>query len=189
MEVAWAWASPVPAIRRELRRNKQRARRSIGEGFALGNRTQVEYPKRRARLSLSARSGQTDRAPQRVTNRQRPASSQRGRRGDIPPITAAHGRPLETSHRHRRQLLQGIAASSLQGWYKRHLGIDVQAWGGAAFDWTDAEGKPVAGTTAWLIDPQESDHFASSSAPFMVNYRVEGLQGNKIERWRPTLRQ
>jgi predicted enzyme related to lactoylglutathione lyase len=66
-------------------------------------------------------------------------------------------------------------APSLQAWYKRHLGIDVQVWGGAAFDWTDAEGKPVAGTTAWSIDPQESDHFAPSSAPFMVNYRVEDL--------------
>ena len=66
-------------------------------------------------------------------------------------------------------------APSLQAWYKRHLGIEVQAWGGAAFDWTDAEGKPVAGTTAWCIDPQESDHFAPSSAPFMVNYRVEDL--------------
>jgi predicted enzyme related to lactoylglutathione lyase len=66
-------------------------------------------------------------------------------------------------------------AASLQAWYKRHLGIDVQVWGGAAFDWTDAEGKPVAGTTAWCIDPQDSDHFAPSSAPFMVNYRVEDL--------------
>ncbi len=66
-------------------------------------------------------------------------------------------------------------APSLQAWYKRHLGIDVQAWGGAAFEWTDAEGKPAAGTTAWLIDPQESDHFAPSSASFMVNYRVEDL--------------
>jgi predicted enzyme related to lactoylglutathione lyase len=66
-------------------------------------------------------------------------------------------------------------APSLQAWYKRHLGIDVQVWGGAAFEWTDAEGKPVAGTTAWCIDPQESDHFAPSSAPFMVNYRVEDL--------------
>ena len=29
-------------------------------------------------------------------------------------------------------------APALQAWYKRHLGIDVQPWGGAAFDWTDA---------------------------------------------------
>jgi predicted enzyme related to lactoylglutathione lyase len=66
-------------------------------------------------------------------------------------------------------------APALQAWYKRHLGIDVQAWGGAAFDWTDAEGKPVAGTTAWSIDPHDSDHFAPSAAAFMVNYRVEDL--------------
>jgi hypothetical protein len=38
-------------------------------------------------------------------------------------------------------------APALQAWYKRHLGIDVQQWGGTAFTWTDGEGKPVAGTT------------------------------------------
>ena len=66
-------------------------------------------------------------------------------------------------------------APALRAWYKEHLGIDVQAWGGASLDWTDAEGKPVGGTTAWLINPQESKHFAPSSASFMVNYRVEDL--------------
>ena len=60
-------------------------------------------------------------------------------------------------------------APSLQAWYKRHLGIDVQVWGGAAFTWVDAEGKPVAGTTAWSIASQESDQFAPSSASFMFN--------------------
>jgi predicted enzyme related to lactoylglutathione lyase len=67
-------------------------------------------------------------------------------------------------------------APSLQTWYKKHLGIDVQSWGGASLDWTDAEGKPVAGTTAWLIAQQESKQFAPSSAPFMVNYRVEDVR-------------
>jgi hypothetical protein len=62
-------------------------------------------------------------------------------------------------------------APSLQAWYKQHLGIDVQAWGGAAFDWTDAEGKPVAGTTAWLICPHESKQFAPSSAPWKTSMR------------------
>jgi hypothetical protein len=36
---------------------------------------------------------------------------------------------------------------AMQAWYKRHLGIDVQEWGGAAFRWTDTDGKPVGGTT------------------------------------------
>ncbi len=32
-------------------------------------------------------------------------------------------------------------AAGLQAWYKRHLGIDVQEWGGTAFTWTDSEGR------------------------------------------------
>jgi len=67
-------------------------------------------------------------------------------------------------------------APSLQVWYKRHLGIDVQVWGGTAFTWTDAKGVPVAGSTAWSITSQDSDLFAPSSAGFMVNYRVDDLR-------------
>ncbi|HEY0528722.1 MAG TPA: VOC family protein [Gemmatimonadaceae bacterium] len=66
-------------------------------------------------------------------------------------------------------------APALHAWYKRHLGIDVQDWGGASFTWADAEGKPVAGTTAWLINSAESKQFAPSTASFMVNYRVDNL--------------
>ena len=66
-------------------------------------------------------------------------------------------------------------ASALQAWYKQHLGVDVQPWGGAAFDWTDAEGKPIGGTTAWSIASAQSDQFSPSTATFMVNYRVEDL--------------
>lgn len=65
---------------------------------------------------------------------------------------------------------------ALQAWYQRHLGIDVQPWGGAAFDWTDDAGKPVGGTTAWNIASMQSEQFAPSTAPFMVNYRVEDLR-------------
>jgi len=66
-------------------------------------------------------------------------------------------------------------APALQACYKQHLGIDVQEWGGAAFNWTDGVGKPVGGTTAWLITSERSSQFAPSTAPFMVNYRVEDL--------------
>jgi predicted enzyme related to lactoylglutathione lyase len=65
---------------------------------------------------------------------------------------------------------------ALRAWYKDHLGIDVQDWGGAAFTWTDADGKPSAGTTAWNISPSSTDYFAPSTSPFMVNYRVADLQ-------------
>lgn len=68
-------------------------------------------------------------------------------------------------------------APALRAWYQRHLGIDVQDWGGTAFTWTDEAGKPSGGTTIWSIGSSDSDHFAPSESPFMVNYRVEDLQG------------
>jgi predicted enzyme related to lactoylglutathione lyase len=66
---------------------------------------------------------------------------------------------------------------ALRVWYQLHLGIDVQEWGGAAFSWTDAEGKPAGGTTIWTIAEAGGDYFAPSEASFMVNYRVADLHG------------
>jgi predicted enzyme related to lactoylglutathione lyase len=66
-------------------------------------------------------------------------------------------------------------APALREWYKRHLGIDVQTWGGAAFHWTDADNKPAGGSTAWLIAAHDSKQFAPGTSPFMVDYRVENL--------------
>lgn len=65
--------------------------------------------------------------------------------------------------------------SALGAWYKKHLGIDVQEWGGAAFTWEDAAGNPVKGTTAWSLFKIDGAKFAPSTASFMVNYRVADL--------------
>jgi predicted enzyme related to lactoylglutathione lyase len=59
---------------------------------------------------------------------------------------------------------------ALRVWYQRHLGIDVQSWGGAAFRWVDANDQPVGGTTIWSIGTGEN--FAPGYASFMINYRV-----------------
>src|SRR3989442_13983141 len=64
---------------------------------------------------------------------------------------------------------------TLRAWYKQHLGIDVQEWGGTAFTWTDAAGNPTNGTTVWSIGAADGEHFAPSKSTFMVNYRVEDL--------------
>ena len=73
--------------------------------------------------------------------------------------------------------LKAKDAPALRAWYKRHLAIDVQDWGGASFSWADADGKPTGGTTVWSVSPVESDYFAPSASSFMVNYRVEDLHG------------
>ena len=63
----------------------------------------------------------------------------------------------------------------LRDWYKTHLGIEVQDWGGAVFPWADATGRPVEGTTTWSIGTSDSKYYEPSKATFMINYRVEDL--------------
>ena len=63
--------------------------------------------------------------------------------------------------------------AALQAWYKTHLGIDVQSWGGAAFPWTNSDGAPQNGSTNWCIG--DGAQFAPSEAAFMINYRVADL--------------
>ena len=62
---------------------------------------------------------------------------------------------------------------ALRAWYQKHLGIDVQTWGGTAFTWTDGAGNPTGGTTVWSIG--SGNNFAPSTSTFMINYRVEDL--------------
>lgn len=64
---------------------------------------------------------------------------------------------------------------ALREWYRRHLGIDVLDWGGAAFTWTDAEGRPAGGTTIWSVGSADGEPFAPGKAAFMINYRVADL--------------
>jgi predicted enzyme related to lactoylglutathione lyase len=59
---------------------------------------------------------------------------------------------------------------ALRAWYRAHLGIDVQDWGGAAFPWTAPDGM-----TVWSVSAAGGKDFAPSGAPFMINYRVDDL--------------
>ena len=65
---------------------------------------------------------------------------------------------------------------ALRAWYQRHLGVPVEAWGGAAFAWNRPEGPGEKGMTVWNITEDSSDYFAPSTARFMVNYIVRDLR-------------
>lgn len=58
---------------------------------------------------------------------------------------------------------------ALGAWYRAHLGIDVEDWGGASFRWNGP------GTTVWTPFAADTGYFAPSTAPFMINYRVDDL--------------
>jgi predicted enzyme related to lactoylglutathione lyase len=66
---------------------------------------------------------------------------------------------------------------ALGAWYKKHLGIPVEDWGGAAFRWKDAANPEGVGSTVWNPFAADTSYFAPSAAPFMINYRVDDLHG------------
>ncbi len=66
---------------------------------------------------------------------------------------------------------------ALLAWYRDHLGIDVQDWGGAVFRWQTPERPEPEGSTSWCVfdAAAEPDYFAPSKAGFMLNFRVDNL--------------
>lgn len=69
---------------------------------------------------------------------------------------------------------KNIAAT--HDWYRNELGFDIGDWG-AAFTWidTDPNNKNVC-STAWSTFKDDSKHFAPSTVPYMLNYRVHDLK-------------
>ena len=65
----------------------------------------------------------------------------------------------------------------LRDWYRRHLGLEIQDWGGLCFQWQRPEAPEPHGVTVWTIFPASTPYFDPSPAPFMVNYRVADLDG------------
>jgi len=66
-------------------------------------------------------------------------------------------------------------ADAQRDWYRRHLGIDSESWGGKAFEWRDREDPDRIGMTIWSPMPDATDYFDPGKATFMVNYRVDDL--------------
>jgi predicted enzyme related to lactoylglutathione lyase len=64
---------------------------------------------------------------------------------------------------------------ALRDWYKRHLGLALEEWGGCAFRWASDANPQGTGTTIWSVAEDTSEHFAPSRAKFMINYRVDDL--------------
>ena len=66
--------------------------------------------------------------------------------------------------------------ADLAAWYAKHLGITLESWGGAILRWTDDEAKD-GGLTVWTVADAGTEWFRPSDAPFMINYRVDDLDG------------
>ena len=64
---------------------------------------------------------------------------------------------------------------ALGEWYRKHLGLDVEEWGGVVFKWVTTENPTGTGTTTWNPFKADTSYFSPSKAAFMVNFRVHDL--------------
>lgn len=64
---------------------------------------------------------------------------------------------------------------ALRAWYREHLGMEIEEWGGLSFQWNRADGPGTNGATIWSVMPESSKYFDPSTARFMVNFIVRDL--------------
>ncbi|PYJ09965.1 MAG: glyoxalase [Verrucomicrobia bacterium] len=62
-------------------------------------------------------------------------------------------------------------------WYRKHLGLDVEEYGGVTFREGAAAGvlPKRQAYTVWSPFAADTDYFAPSEKPFMINFRVTDL--------------
>ena len=64
--------------------------------------------------------------------------------------------------------------TSLAAWYREHLGMALEDFGGAILRWPDDKAEDK-GLTVWMVAKAESQWFSPSGSSFMINYRVDNL--------------
>jgi predicted enzyme related to lactoylglutathione lyase len=65
-------------------------------------------------------------------------------------------------------------SAALADWYKRHLGLALESFGGAILRWPEDEAEDK-GLTVWCVADKDSRWFSPSNSAFMINYRVDDL--------------
>lgn len=65
-------------------------------------------------------------------------------------------------------------SAALAAWYQKHLGLQLEAWGGAILKWPDDRAED-RGLTVWHVAEKDTKWFSPSGASFMINYRVDNL--------------
>ena len=61
--------------------------------------------------------------------------------------------------------------AALSAWYARHLGLELEDWGGVRF----VEDASRPGYIVWAPFPHDTTYFASSRTTYMINFRVDDL--------------
>ncbi len=61
-------------------------------------------------------------------------------------------------------------------WYGKNLGLQTDQYG-TNFEWRQGSDPEKKGFTQWSTSSENSAHYLPSKKDFMINYRVENLEG------------
>ena len=63
---------------------------------------------------------------------------------------------------------------ALAAWYQKHLGMQLEVFGGSIMRWPDDKAEDK-GCTVWHLAEKSSTWFEPSESSFMINYRVDDM--------------
>lgn len=68
-------------------------------------------------------------------------------------------------------------------WYAKNLGFEINDWGSSSFEFRNVNKPEEIGSLQWTPFKKGSDYFAPSKKEFMINYRVQNIEGlvNKLK--------
>ena len=62
-------------------------------------------------------------------------------------------------------------------WYTKNLGFEINDWGSSSFEFRNVTNPEEIGSLQWTPFEKGSDYFAPSKKDFMINYRVQNIEG------------
>jgi predicted enzyme related to lactoylglutathione lyase len=68
-------------------------------------------------------------------------------------------------------------------WYAKNLGIELNAWGSVSFESRNLDRPEEINSMQWLPFKTGDEYFSPSKKEFMINYRVQNMEGlvNKLK--------
>lgn len=64
-----------------------------------------------------------------------------------------------------------------QEWYAKNLGLEMNDWGSSSFESRDLNNPEEINSLQWTPFKKGSEYFEPSKKEFMINYRVQNIEG------------
>lgn len=65
----------------------------------------------------------------------------------------------------------------MKEWYTKNLGLEINDWGSSSFESRDINRPDEVNSLQWTPFKKNSDYFSPSKKEYMINYRVQNIEG------------